>query len=152
MSAPPRFSATVLRKDPSLPRYVVLPNGAVDSWELTGTTVIEVSADGVALGRRSLKRWSPGADAWFFELTEDHCRRAGIDTGDTVRFELGRADETPPPEITGLLESDPAARARWNGLTAAARRSLSEHVRAGRRPTTRQRRARKGLGVDDGHS
>ena len=133
------------RKADGLPRYVVVPAELVAPWKLEATTPVEVTLGDVSVGRRSLKRWGGGRDVWFFDLTEKQCARAGVATGDRVLVGLGRASDEPPAEVADLLERDPRARAAWEALTPGRRRMLCEHVREGKAPETRARRARAGL-------
>ena len=139
------LSARVERKDPSLPRFLVVPPEALSAWTLEGTTVVEARLDDIEIGRRTLKPWGHGRDVWFIELTRGQCRAAGVDTGDTVRVELRRASTEPPEEILALVRSDPSLAERWDSMTPARRRQLGEHVRGAKKAETRARRARKGL-------
>ena len=139
-----RIDATVERKHPSLPRFLVVPGDAVASWGLEQTTVVEVELDGTPIGRRSLKRW-PDRDGWFFDLTEAQARKGRVDTGDAVRVSLRLASTALPRELSALLASDARARATWDALTEARRRMLAEHVRSARRAATRRRRAEGAL-------
>lgn len=135
------------RKSDSLPRFVVLPDSALAGWGLEGTSVVEVTIDGRALGRRSLKAW-PEREGWFFDLTERQAEEAGVRTGDRVSVSVRLASTEPPKELGDLLDGDPAARAAWRSLTDARRRMISEHVRDAVRSETRRRRARRALGLD----
>ena len=135
------------RKAEPLPRYVVVPAEVVEPWGLDGTTPVDVTLGDSPIGRRSLKRWGGGRKVWFFDLTEKQCATAGVDTGDVVRVQLERASDEPPAEVLELLERDPRARGAWQALTAARRRMLCEQVREARAPATRDRRARRGLGL-----
>jgi hypothetical protein len=139
-----RVESTVERKDPTLPRFVVVSDDAVAGWELEGTTIVEVELDGTAIGRRSLKRW-PERGGWFFDLTGAQAERAGIEAGDRVVVELARASTELPAELRTLLDDDPEARRRWESLTDSRRRMLAEHVRSAKRPQTRTRRAARAL-------
>ena len=135
----------VERHQPSLPRFVVVPDGELETWGLEQTTVVEVSINGESLGRRSLKAWGPGRDVWFFDLTAAHCDRLGVDTGDVVEVRIRPAETSLPSELVAVLEDDDAARAIWKGLTEARRRAISEHVREAKHEVTRTRRAKKAL-------
>ncbi len=80
------FTATILRKRPDLPRYVV-----VKARYLPGQTrafAAEVSLNGSAPFPRNVRPWGNGSDAFFFNLTEPQCRAAGLDTGDTCEVRL----------------------------------------------------------------
>ena len=142
------LEAEIERKDPSLPRVVVVPATSVQHWDLAGTSIVLVEIDEVSIGRRSLKRW-PERDAWFFDVTEAQSRSLGVDQGDGVRVALRLADPSPPTEILDLLRSLPSLRASWDGLSPSRQRAVSEHVRAGKREETRRRRAPAALAVED---
>lgn len=138
------LDAVIERKDPSLPRYVVVPAPAVACLGLEGTTVIEGTLAGIDLGRQTIKRWD--GERWFVTVTEAICRKAGIDTGDLVRLVFRVAPETMPPELEELLRIDPAAAARWRAMTDAQRRMLREDVLARKSPAARARCAARWLG------
>ncbi len=137
--------ARVERHHPDLPRYVVVPDSAVEPWKLGGTTIVEGAAGGVELGRRSLKRWD--ADRWFVDLPGKWCRDAGISTGDEVELTLRPASSELPQELARLIVNSSAAEKAWGRLTASQQRILREHVLAAKRRETRERRARRGLGL-----
>ncbi|MDE2849757.1 MAG: YdeI/OmpD-associated family protein [Acidobacteriota bacterium] len=134
----------VERHQPDLPRFVVVPDSAVASWKLGGTTVVEGTAGGFDLGRRSLKRWD--ADRWFLDLPGKWCRDAGVSTGDEVELTLRVASSALPAELARLIGESASAQAAWQRLTASQQRMLREHVLAAKRSETRERRARRGLG------
>lgn len=145
---PVRAPVTIERHHPETPRFVVVPASAVAPWRLDGTTVVEGTIDGTPLGRRTIKRWDE--DRWFVDLPESVCRAAGVDTGDRVELEIRIASTELPAELASLLSRSSRARERWEGLSASRRRMLREHVLAARRPETRERRARRALGVEEG--
>lgn len=139
------FRARVERHRPGLPRFVVVPDSAVASWKLGGTTVVEGTAGGFDLGRRSLKRWD--ADRWFLDVPGKWCLDAGVSTGDEVELTLRVASSDLPEELARLIEGSAAATAAWKRLSASQQRMLREHVLAAKRSETRERRARRGLGL-----
>ncbi len=141
-----RVESKMERKHPSLPRYITVPSPALSQWHLTGTTVVEVWINGVEIGRRTLKAWDD-RDVWFFDLTQQHFRKLGVDEGDTVSVELQLADQAPPTELRRLLVRHPSARALWDSLTPAQQRLRSEHIRSAKRTQTRDRRARAAVGL-----
>lgn len=143
-----RFEAAIERKSPSLPRFIVVASELLEAWDLSGTSIVEVTVRGTALGRRTLKRWRE-RDGWFFDLTGSQCDRADLDTGDVVAVEVRRASTAPPRLLQTLIDDDLAARRAWDALTLSQRRMLSEHVRQAKRIQTRRRRARRGLGLDE---
>lgn len=142
-----RIESTVERKDPSLPRFVVVPDDAVADWRLEGTTMVDVTIDGTDVGRRSLKRWRERG-GWFFDLTQDQAEGADVDVGERITVELRRASTALPDELRDLLDEDPEACRRWESLTDSRRRMLAEHVRNAKRPETRARRAARALTGD----
>jgi hypothetical protein len=140
-----QLRATIERKDPSLPRFVVVDSSRLKSWKLDGTTPVEVVIEGTAVGRRNLKRWGKGRDCWFMDLTGPICKRANVDTGDRVRLKLRRVSHALPVEITELLARNAHARRTWEGQPPGRQRMVAEYVRSARRPDTRARRAAKAL-------
>lgn len=134
-----RIAAIIERKHPKLPRFVVVPDKAVARWEIKGTTVVEGSLNGAEMGRRTLKPWDD--QRWFIELPESLCRKAQVDTGDSVTITLRIAPAGLPEELAQLIANDPMAKARWEKLTSSQQRMLRENVAAAKRPATRQRRA-----------
>lgn len=80
------FTARILRKQPDLPRYIV-----VDPAQTAGRS--SAFAADVMLGQagpfaRNIRPWGKGSDVFFFNLTADQCRRAGLDTNDTCTVTL----------------------------------------------------------------
>jgi Bacteriocin-protection, YdeI or OmpD-Associated len=142
-----RIETLVERKDPSLPRFVVIPSQSLLPWMLHGTTTVQVTLNDVDLGRRSLKRWGRERDCWFVDLTSVHCKAAGVDTGDRAVLEVRRATTELPDELTRLIAGDSIARRCWEALSPARQRALAEHVRAAKQAGTRVRRAAAGLAV-----
>ena len=136
-----RFTTPLQRKDPRLPVYVVIPGARLKPWSLTGTTVIEGSANGVAIGRRNIKAWGKGSDDWFVEFTAPFCKTARLAVGDEVALELQLADASTPPELETLLTGNQRLAAAWQALSESARRDACEQVRAAKNEATRQRRA-----------
>ena len=140
------LTSKLLRKDPRLPVYVVIPGKAVASWKLTGTIVVEGTANGHSFGRRNLKAWGKGTDDWFLEFTAPFCQAAALAEGDSLALVFSPADESPPEEIESLLRSSKALSKAWSSLSDSQRRDASEHVRAAKTPATRERRAAAILG------
>jgi len=135
------LTAKLLRKDPGLPVYVIVPGSVIAQWKLEGTTVVEGSANGYPFGRRNIKACGKGSDDWFLEFTAPFCKTAGLDVGDPVKLKFDLADTSLPPELDMLLSSNKARARSWSRLTDNQRREASEHVRAARTEATRQRRA-----------
>lgn len=137
-----KFTAVLQRKDPRLPVYVVVPYEAIAPWNLHGTTVVEGSVNGYEIGRRTIKRWDSVAQSnWFIELTAQFCSLAGLSVGDKLNVSLARAATEVPAELEAALEQNSKARAVWDRLSEAKKRAIAEHVRSGKAPATRERRA-----------
>lgn len=136
-----QFVTTLQRKDPRPPVYVVVPGQLVRDWHLAGTTVVEGAANGRPIGRRTLKAWGKGRADWFFELTAAWCSAAGAAVGDEVTVSLQAADVSLAPELETTLGQDPDLASAWTALSRRLQRELSEHVRAARTASGRQRRA-----------
>jgi hypothetical protein len=146
--SPVEATVEIRRKHPGLPAYLVIPSGALAAWRLEGTTTVLAAVEGQVAGRRSLKRWDH--ERWFVELTRSFMVRAGLKVGNRVRLRMERASDALPDELQRLLEEVPAAAAAWQVLSPARRRALREHVFDAKAPATRERRARKGLGLMPG--
>lgn len=139
----------IRRKAAGLPRFVVLENGEVDAWQLTGTTPVMVAIEDGQPYRRALKRWGKGTSWWFVDLTEEMCRRSAVETGDVVQVEITQLESTTAPEILAILAESLDAQVRWDELTPGRKRMLNEHVMAAKQAATRVRRARKAFGLND---
>jgi hypothetical protein len=141
----PAIQAAVLieRKHPDLPGFVVLPAAKVAPWKLGATTTIEGTIDGTPLGRRSLQRWDD--ERWFIELRKDHLDAIGKAPGDRVDLVIRLASTDLPAELQRLIDTDKAARARWDAHTDAQKRMLREEILSAKTPAARERRARRAL-------
>ena len=137
-------TSTIEHKHEGLPRFVCIPMEAVDSLRLTGTTTVELSINGVKVGRRSLKRWDDRA-CWWMDLSNEVCRKAGIDTGYQVNLNLQIASEELPAELAALIKTDTQARRHWEKLTPGQQRMLREEILAAKQSSTRARRAARAL-------
>jgi hypothetical protein len=137
------LEVTIEQKAAALPAYVVVPAAKVARWKLEATTTIEGTLDGVALGRRSLKRWDEAR--WFVELTKGILAEVGKRVGDRAKLRMSVASAELPAELVRLIERDAAARARWEAHTDAQKRMLREHVFDARSSEARARRAEKAL-------
>ena len=138
--------AEIKQKSADLPRYVEIADEMIDLWGLEGTTPIDVQIEGGNSDRRSLKRWGKGRPIWFFELPATLCKREKLETGDMVEFTISLADNSVADEIQAILENNLEAQIKWDTMTASLRRMINENVLEGKRPETRERRARKFLG------
>jgi hypothetical protein len=140
-----QLTAVIARKDPRLPRFVVVPSSSIEVWRLSQTTVVEGTLNGHELGRRSLKKWDE--QRWFIELPQPLCERVKVDTGSRIRLVLEVASGRLPAELENLLKTNPAAEQAWQRLSQGSQRMLRENVAAAKQSATRARRAAASLGV-----
>jgi hypothetical protein len=140
-------TSSIEHKHEGLPRFICIPMSKVDPWKLQGTTTVEVTMNGVDIGRRSLKRWDD-RNCWFMDLSSDACRKAKVETGDRVKLILKIASEELPAELAHLFEKNSQARARWERLTLGQKRMLREEVLSAKQAETRARRAARALEVE----
>ncbi len=138
-------TSQVIRHNPQFSRLVTIPLEKIAPWKLSGTTVVEGTINVTELGRRSLKRWYD-RECWWIDLPEPLCKKAKLETGDTVKLTIRLASEDLPEELQLLLTTNPAARARWDKLTPPQQRMLREEIFAAKSSETRARRAAKVLG------
>jgi hypothetical protein len=136
-----KLQVVIEKKHEQSPAFVVVPAAKLAPWKLTGTTTVDASLDGVALGRRSLHRWDERG-CWFLELRRDQLEALGKSPGERAALVVRRASEVLPDEQRELIEAEPKARARWEALTQAQQRMLREHVLSAKGAATRARRAR----------
>lgn len=87
------FSARILRKQADLPRYIVVAPEYLPGY--SNAFPAFVSMNGSPPFERNIRPWGKGSDVFFFNLTEQHCRKAGLDTGATcvvtIRPKAGNA-------------------------------------------------------------
>jgi len=70
-------------------------------------------------------------------------RKVGVETGDRVRVEMRKLDDTRPQELEELLKSNSKAQSAWNALSAGDRRDFVLFVAAAKKSETRMRQARR---------
>lgn len=144
MNIPPpiTFTASLQRKDPKLPVYVVVPYAQIAHWNLEATTMVEGTLNGQAFGRRSIKRMNAASDSdWFIEFTAPICKALGVEVDDKLNVALCLATTDVPKELADLLSANPPLRAAWNAVSDYSRRTSAEHIRAAKTEATRVRRA-----------
>ena len=139
------LKAHIERKDPQLPRFVVIGSHLVAGWKLTETTTITGTLNGHDIGRRSLKKWD--VRRWFIELPQPLCQKAAVDTGEKVSLIIQIASQDLPGELQTLIASNSRAKKAWESLSSGARRMVREQVADGKQSATRSRRAARALGV-----
>jgi hypothetical protein len=100
-----KVTSTIEHKHQGLPRFVCIPISKVDPWKLQGTTTVEVTMNGVHIGRRSLKRWDDRG-CWWMDLADAVCRKANVETGDRAKLSLKIASEELPAELAELIKSN----------------------------------------------
>lgn len=143
MTRPLTIEVVLERKQAALPAFVVVPAAKIARWKLEGTTTVDAELGGVALGRRSLKRWDD--ERWFLELRSDHFESLAQSIGARLTLVIAPASEALPDVMQRMFELEPASRARWDALTAAQQRGLREDVLAAKSSAARERRARRAL-------
>jgi hypothetical protein len=84
------FSARILRKQPDLPRYVVVDPDHVAGRQ--SAFAAKVSLNGCPEFERNVRPWGKGSDVFFFNPTEPHCRKAGVDKGDVGEVSIRPLD------------------------------------------------------------
>jgi hypothetical protein len=75
-----RFRSRILRKQPDLPRYVVVKPEYVRGR--TKAFLADVMLNDAGPFERNIRPWGKGSDVFFFNLAEPQCRKAGLDTDD----------------------------------------------------------------------
>jgi hypothetical protein len=78
--APISFSARILRKDDSLPRYIVIKPEYLPGRTHAFAASVMLNAAGPF--PRNIRPWGKGSAVFFFNLTAPQCEKAGLDTND----------------------------------------------------------------------
>ncbi len=146
MPKPKQITVTskVTRHNPQFARLVTIPLADIAPWKLANTTVVEGTINSVELGRRSLKRWDD-RECWWIDLPDPLCKKAKLDTGDTVELVIRLASEELPNELQRLLSENSAAKSRWEKLTSAQQRMLREYIYSAKSSEARTRHAARVL-------
>jgi hypothetical protein len=98
--------ARIERKHAKLPRYVVIPAHILQAWELTGTTIVVGTLNGVDMGRRGLKNWVRRKGMVLRAVKTAMPYRA-VDTGDVITLTFAPCDPV-PTEVRALISSNAA--------------------------------------------
>ncbi len=80
------FSARILRKQPDLPRYIVVDPDHVTGRRSAFTS--KVSLNECPEFERNIRPWGKESDVFFFNLTEPQCQKAGVDTGGVCKVSI----------------------------------------------------------------
>ena len=86
------FTARILRKQEDLPRYIVVKPEHAAGFTRSFSAQVTLN-DGPPFARK-IHPWGKGSDAWFFNLTQVQCRKAGVETGDVVAVRV--VPDAPP--------------------------------------------------------
>ncbi len=84
------FAARILRKESFLPRYIVVKPEHVKGRNTA--FLADIRLNGVGPFRRNIRPWGKGSDVFFFNLTADQCRIAGLDTNNECLVDLEPQD------------------------------------------------------------
>lgn len=80
------FDARILRKDPALPRYIVVAPEHVAGRSTAFAADVMLNDAGPF--RRNIRPWGKGSDVFFFNLTGPQCAKAGLKTHDRCKVTL----------------------------------------------------------------
>jgi hypothetical protein len=80
------FRARILRKQPDLPRYIVVNPVHVAGRSKSFAAKVRLNDAGPF--DRNIHPWGKGSAVFFFNLTEPQCRKAGLDTGDECQVTI----------------------------------------------------------------
>ncbi|MDA5093870.1 hypothetical protein O2N63_07200 [Aliiroseovarius sp. KMU-50] len=88
MTGPPSitFTATILRKQENLPRYVIVKRKHIGARDTSFTAMVQLN-DGPPFERR-VHPWRKGSDVFFFNVTQVQVRKAGLDTGERCTVKI----------------------------------------------------------------
>lgn len=80
------FRTRILRKQPDLPRYVVVQPDHVQGRSRSFPADVFLNDAGPF--RRNVHPWGKGSTVFFFNLTAPQCSKAGLDTNDECQVTI----------------------------------------------------------------
>ena len=80
------FTAKILRKQDDLPRYIVVKPDHVTDFTTAFSAMVRLN--GCEPFARNIRPWGKGSEAFFFNLTQPQCHKAGLDTGDECEVSI----------------------------------------------------------------
>lgn len=123
--------------------FVLLPKDASEKLPRRGRTTVEGTVNGQPF-QATLE--PDGRLSHWLGLSEQLCRAAGAEAGETVSIELRPVDQEPEPEVPADLEQalakHPEAHEVWNATTTIARLDWIHWITSAKQAKTRSKRIR----------
>ena len=120
------------------------PYDVQEIYGVRGQVKVKVTYDGIPY-RGSLAKM--GHHCHFLLVRKDIRKQLGKNPGDSVRVTVQRDTEERvvevPPELAGLFEENPEAKARYDKLSYTHRKEYVQWINEAKRPETRQNRLAK---------
>lgn len=88
-------------------------------------------------------------DVFLIGVAMEHRAKAGVEAGDvidvTLELDTDPREVVMPDDLAAALAAEPAAQARFDGLSNSNRRAVADLVSSAKNPDTRQRRIDKAV-------
>jgi hypothetical protein len=144
---PSQFDARLLRPKESgngtAWAFVVLPKAVSATLPRRGRVTVAVAINGESF---TALLEPDGQKSHWLRIDEKRLSAAGVDFGDTVRFEIAPVEQEPEPEapadLLEVLAASPAAQATWDRTTAIARLDWIHWITSAKQTKTRIKRIR----------
>lgn len=135
-----QFKATLTREPGSSATFVMIP---YDIQEIWGTRA-RVPVKGTINGHSFRSSIAPYGGVHYLGINRNLREAAGVKAGDVVDIELERDLEPRvlevPADLQSALDTNPAARIRWQKLTFTHQREYVEAIEEAKKTETRARR------------
>jgi hypothetical protein len=134
------FSATLTRAPDSSATFISVPYNLLSTWG----TKDRVPVKGTINGKSFRGSLAPYGGVHYLGIKRDLRESLEIKAGDIIEVELQVDTDprviTPPEDFLAALDSNPAARIKWNKLSYTHQREHVEAIENASKPETRTRR------------
>jgi hypothetical protein len=135
-----QFKATLTREPDSSATFVMIPYDILEVWG----TRSRVPVKGTINGHTFRSTIAPYGGVHYLGINRNLREAAGVKAGDIVDIELEKDLEPRvlevPPDFQSALDTNPAARIRWQKLSFTHQREYVESIEDAKKPETRIRR------------
>jgi len=140
-----QFKATLTREPDSSATFVMIPYDILEVWG----TRSRVPVKGTINGHAFRSTIAPYGGVHYLGINRNLREAAGVKAGDIVDIELEKDLEPRvlevPPDFQSALDTNPAARIRWQKLSFTHQREYVESIEEAKKPETRARRIQSAI-------
>jgi hypothetical protein len=134
------FTATLTREPDSSATFIAIPFNILDVWGSHARVAVKGTVNGQAF-RSSI---TPYGGVHYLGINRNFREALGIKAGEVVQVEMMRDLEPRvieiPPDLQSALDSNPAARVRWQKLSFSHQKEHVQAIEDAKKPETRAKR------------